>query len=426
MIEFEKINCRLLDERLYSGTHKSGLQIYILPKRGYNKSYASFAARIGSIDSEFIAPGEKEITKVPDGVAHFLEHKLFEQQDGGNVFEMYAKTGASANAFTSFNTTAYIFSATRGFYDNLEILLDFVGKPYFTDENISKEQGIIGQEITMYDDDADWRVFFNLLGAMYHVNPVKKDIAGTAESISQINKDILYKCYNTFYNPSNMMLFVCGDVDAARVEQCVDKYITATSPTGEIKRRYPDEPSGVNKSFVQQKLSVSAPIFLLGFKDGGFKRRGAQMLRAQAVTELLLEMLFGKSGEIYNTLYEQGLTDDRFEADFTCETQYSHTIMGGESADPEKAKEVILNGIKNAVLREADFERCKKVLIGHFLRLFNTVEGISNVFVSNLFKGINLFEFPSVCESVTLDEAQERLKTHFNVENCAMSVIYPY
>ncbi|MCK9478936.1 MAG: insulinase family protein [Firmicutes bacterium] len=425
MIEFEKIDCKQLGEVLYGGTHKSGLKIYLLPKKGYSKSYASFAARIGSIDNEFIAPGETEVTKVPDGVAHFLEHKLFEQQDGGNVFELYSKTGASANAFTSFNTTAYIFSATRDFYANLEILLDFVGKPYFTHENIAKEQGIIGQEITMYDDDANWRVFFNLLGAMYHKNPVRKDIAGTVESILEIDKDILYKCYNTFYNPSNMMLFVCGDVDAATVEQYVDKHVTA-APGGEIKRMYPNEPSGVNKSFIQQKLSVASPVFLLGFKDDKNEAQGDGLLYRQAVTEVLLEMLFGKSSKIYNALYEQGLINDMFEVDFTSEVQYSHTIMGGESVNPEKAKEIILHGIKNSRLCDAELERCKKVLIGRFLRLFNSVENISNLFVSNLFKGVDLFNFPSICEGITLNEAKERLQSHFNEENCAMSVILPH
>ena len=328
-MEFEKIQSKSLGEVLYRGVHKSGLKIYVLQKNGFSKSYASFAARVGSVDSEFTVPGESEKTKVPDGIAHFLEHKLFEQPDGSNVFEKYSKTGAWANAFTGFNTTAYIFSATGGFYENLEILLDFVSKPYFTDENVAKEQGIIGQEIRMYDDDPNWRVFFNLLSAMYVSHPVKKDIAGTVESISRINKDILYKCYNTFYNPSNMILFACGDVDCKRVEQLADKYVTA-SPIGEINRHYPEEPPRINQSVSEQRLSVALPIFLLGFKDSELKQRGGDMLRKQITTEVLLEMLAGKSSPLYNTLYEKGLINDSFELDFSSETDYAHTVMGGK------------------------------------------------------------------------------------------------
>ncbi|NLB80229.1 MAG: insulinase family protein [Clostridiaceae bacterium] len=425
MMEFEKIHSETLNETLYRTTHKSGLKIYVLPKKGHNKSYASFSAQIGSVDNKFIAPGDKMATQIPDGVAHFLEHKLFEQQDGGNAFDKYSKTGASANAYTSFNLTAYIFSTTNAFYDNLEILLDFVDKPYFTAENVAKEQGIIAQEIRMYDDDPSWRVFFNLLRGMYVKHPVRNDIAGTVESISEITADVLYKCYNTFYNPSNMMLFICGDVIPEKIEYYADKYVTA-KPAGVIERLYPDEPAKINKDYIEQKLSVASPIFLLGFKDAENNLNGADMHKKQIITEVLLEMLLGKGSMIYNELYEQGLINDRFEAEFSCEMHYAHSIVGGESVNPDKAREIILSGIKKATLREDEFERCKKVLIGDFLRLFNSVEGLSNAFVSSLFKNVDIFEFPSICEAITLTEAQDRLKNHFNEKNSVMSVIRPY
>jgi len=425
MSEFEKYHSKTLDETLYHKTHKSGLKIYILKKKGFSKDYASFAAQIGSIDNEFILPGETKTTKIPDGVAHFLEHKLFEQQDGGNAFDKYSKTGASANAFTSFNQTAYIFSATASFYKNLEILLDFVGKPYFTDENVAKEQGIIAQEIRMYDDDPSWQVFFNLLRGMYVDHPVKKDIAGTVESISEINAEMLYKCYNTFYNPSNMILFACGDIEPEKIEFFADKYITA-QPAGKIKRFYPDEPVRINKSYTEKRLSVASPLFLLGFKDGEGVEQGEGLLRKQVVTEVLLEALFGKSSLIYNTLYEKQLINDRFDADYTCEAQYSHSILGGESPNPEQARDIILSGLKKSKITPDELARCKGVIIGRFLRLFNSVEGISNTFVSDLFNGVNTFGYQSICESVTQKEAQERLESHFSGENCAMSVIRPF
>ena len=191
-------------ESVYYGTHSSGLGIYIIPKKDYTQNYAIFGTRYGSVDSKFVVPGETELTEVPDGIAHYLEHKMFDQPDGSNVFDKFSKYGANANAFTSFNMTAYLFNATSHVEENLATLLDYVQSPYYTPETVQKEQGIIGQEINMYDDNGGWKVFFNFLGCLYQNHPVKKEIAGTIESISHITADYLYKCYNTFYNLSNM------------------------------------------------------------------------------------------------------------------------------------------------------------------------------------------------------------------------------
>ena len=211
----------LTGETLYYGTHSSGLDIYIMPKEGYSGSYAIFGTKYGSVDSKFIVPGEKEVTEVPDGIAHYLEHKMFDQPDGSNVFDKFSRYGGNANAFTSFNITAYLFSATSNVEENLKALLDYVQSPYFTEESVQKEQGIIGQEIRMYDDSGDWKLFFNFIGCLYNDNPVKKEIAGTVESISEITADYLYKCYNTFYNLSNMAIVVAGNVDAEKILQAL-------------------------------------------------------------------------------------------------------------------------------------------------------------------------------------------------------------
>ena len=421
-MEFEKLSGGKLNETLYRGRHKSGLMVYVLPREGFSKSYASFAARVGSVDNEFIAPGDTEPTKIPDGVAHFLEHKLFEQPDGSNSFDQYSKTGASANAFTSFDTTAYIFSSTDRFYENLEILLDFVGKPYFTDENVAKEQGIIGQEIRMYDDDANWRVYFNLLTALYAKHPIRNDIAGTVESIAEIDKELLYKCYNTFYNPSNMVLFTRGDIQPERVAALADKYVTA-APIGEIKRIFPHEPKGVAQKLVTQKLSVASPIFMLGFKDNASCASGRELLRKEITTEILCELLAGKSSKLYNRLYEKGLINDTFYCQYSQDSGCAYAAMGGESADPAAAREEIMFAIRSAELCEEDFQNCKKAMIGSFLRLFNNVEGVSNAFVNRIFMGIDLFEYLDVCEDITLDETRQRMEYLFNEENSAMSVI---
>lgn len=422
---FEKIEDKRLNEVLYKGVHKSGLTVYVLPKPEHSKSYAAFATNYGSIDYRFIIPGEGDYTEIPDGVAHFLEHKLFEQPDGSNAFDSYSMTGASANAFTSFNSTVYLYSCTDRYYENLEILLDFVSNPYFTKENVDKEQGIIGQEIRMYDDDPGWRVFFNLLDCLYVNHPVKKDIAGTVESIGEIDKDLLYKCYNTFYNPTNMILFACGNVDCEKIEQLVNKYVTA-NPNTEIKRFLPDEPKVINKKYKEQKLSISTPLFQIGFKDTDVGYGGTKLLRKEIITSILLEILLGEGSDLYNKLYTEGLINDSFDADFEAEISYGFSSFSGESTDPDKVLDTILQAFSNMEFNEEEFEMAKKVELARYLRMWNSVEGVSNTMVSDLFKGINIFEYSDIVKDITLDDVKLRFKEHFDEKNCAMSVIKPY
>ncbi|WHH58881.1 pitrilysin family protein [Petroclostridium sp. X23] len=419
----------VLKETLYHGVDESGLKVYILPKKGYSKSYAIFATQYGSVDSNFVVPGEENVTEVPDGIAHFLEHKLFEEKDG-NVFDKFSRLGASANAFTSFNTTAYLFSCTSEFYKSLDILLDFVQNPYFTDESVQKEQGIIGQEIRMYDDDPNWRVFFNYLGALYHQYPVKKDIAGTIESIANIDKDILYKCYNTFYNPANMVLFVVGEVDPEIVKEHVEKHIKSKTPLLEdIKRIYPEEPPTIYKKQIEQTLSVSIPLFQMGFKDTDVGYGGVKLLKKDIVTRIILEMIMGRSSALYQRLYEQGLINDTFDADYNAEVNYGFTIFGGESADPEKVREQItakIERLHQEGLSKPAFDRIKKVILGKFLRQFNSVEKIANNFIANIFRDINLFDYIEVYHSTSFEDVQKRFTNHFKIDNMALSVIRPH
>ena len=428
-MELKKCYNPILRETLYEGFHESGLRYYIIPKEGYNKSYAVFATKYGSIDSVFKVPEEETETEVPDGIAHFLEHKMFDKEDG-NIFDKFSLLGSSPNAFTSFNMTAYLFSCTDNFYDSLNILLDFVQKPYFSEESVKKEQGIIGQEINMYDDDPNWRVFFNLLGAMYHKHPVYKDIAGTIKSISKIDKDILYKCYNTFYTPSNMVLLMTGDIDIDKTIEIVDKNIVKRgNPDDIIERIYPQEPDTIKKPLVEQQLSVSAPLFQLGFKDINTGLEGEELLKKDIMIRILLEMIVGKSSNIYKKLYEEGIINDSFEADATAEKEYFFTIMGGESTNPIKVRDEIvkeINSIGQTGLNSNDFERIKKVIMGRFLRQFNSIEKIANAFVANVFKGINLFDYVKVYEAITFEDVSECFTEHFNTNNMALSIVKPY
>ena len=424
-MEIEKIYNETLGETLYKHVHKSGLTIYALPKKNHTKSYAAFATKYGSLITEFKSEGDEEITKIPDGVAHFLEHKLFEQPDGTDAFLQYSKTGANANAFTSFNNTVYLYSCTDKFYENLEILLGFVSRPYFTEENIKKEQGIIGQEIRMYDDDPSWRVFFNMLDAMYVNFPIKKDIAGTVESIAEINRDVLYKCYNTFYNPGNMILFTCGNVDIEKVAAVADKYVQKSN-SGDVKCFFPYEPDNINKSTVTQKLSVSQPLFAVGFKDNDTGYDGGQLLKKEIVTSILLEMIAGEGSPLYNRLYDSGLINESFGTEYEGEPNYGFSSFIGESPDPYKVRDEILKEFSGCELKEEDFARAKKVEYGNFLRMWNSVENLSNTMIADLFKNINIFEFKKICGEITFEDVNKRFASHYKAENCVLSVIEPY
>ena len=249
----------ILGERLLRVEHPTGLTILMCPMEGFSTAYAMFAAKVGSIDTTFKTQKEEDFVEVPAGIAHFLEHKMFECEDG-DAFAKYAKTGASANAYTSFDRTAYLFSCSDNFRESMEILLDFVTKPYFTPETVQKEQGIIGQEIRMYDDDPGWRSLFNLLGALYHVNPVKLDIAGTTDSIAQITSDLLYRCYHTFYNLRNMVLVVAGNFQPEVVLELADKVLKKGEDIT-VQWRRADEPAPVVAHYVEQALPVSTPLF---------------------------------------------------------------------------------------------------------------------------------------------------------------------
>jgi predicted Zn-dependent peptidase len=421
----QEICNKTIDEKMYFAEHESGLKIYLMHKKGYTKQFAIFAAHYGSNDCKFIIPGENDITQVPDGIAHFLEHKMFEEEEG-SIFEKFSKNGASANAFTNFTTTAYLFASTDKFYENLKLLVNFVQNPYFTDENIEKEKGIIGQEIRMYEDDPNWRVYFNMLDALYHIHPVKIDIAGTIDSISKINKEMLYKCYKTFYHPSNMVLFAVGDIDINKSLKIITDNIKEKSKQGAIKRICPDEPNTVNKDYVEQKMSVSMPIFNIGFKDTDVGYGGKKLLKKDLSTQISLELLAGRSSDTYEELYNEGLIDNTFETEYIGEIDHGYSIIGGQSKNPRAVKDLILNKLTNTGnFKKEDFERIKKKFMGRFLRAFNSVDGIGQSFISFYMKDINILDYLDVLKEIQYIDIINRFKHHLNKENSVLSVIKP-
>jgi predicted Zn-dependent peptidase len=419
----------LLNEKVYMRRMDPGLEVFVLPKKGYVKKYATFATNFGSVDSHFVVEGEGRELTVPDGVAHFLEHKLFEDEEG-NVFDRFAALGAASNAFTNFNNTAYLFSSTENFEKCLEILLDFVQTPYFTRESVEKEKGIIEQEIRMYEDNPQWRIFFNLLAALYRKHPVRIDIAGTVDSIRQIDKDVLYQCYRTFYHPSNMAVFVVGDVDPEKVMDQVEANIGKRQykPLGEIKRIYPEEPQALEKDYVEQELVVSQPVLNIGFKEQDLGYEGEKLFARELATNVVLDVVFGSSSKLYNALYEEGLIDDEFDAGYVAERDYSHTVIGGETENPELLFQRVLAGIKEAQatgISAEQFEHHRRKMMGEFLKSFNSLEFIANNFLAYHFRRINFFDYLNVLQKVTLEDINRRLHEHFSVDNMARSLILP-
>ena len=425
----EIIENKRIDEKLYHARTESGLNIYYMPKKGYTKKHAVFATNYGSNDNCFVPVDESKPITVPEGIAHFLEHKLFEESDV-NIMDEFSKFGASVNAYTNFNQTAYLFFTVDYFYESLELLIKFVQDPYFTNENIEKEKGIIGQEIKMYQDDPNWRVFSNCLRGMYYNHPIKTDIAGTIESIKNINKEVLYKCYNTFYNPSNMVLFIVGDLSFDEIVERVEKVESKKfkEEIKEIKRIYPNEPKEIKEKHMEEELATSIPLFAIGFKDNYLGVPKKKQIKKDLTTNILLEILFGNSSRFYNELYVKGLIDSSFSSYFTGKYDYGHSLIVGQSVNPNMATEEITNYIKDISkkkLSQENFNRIKNKNIGGFLMGLNSIDFISNYFIENYFNDFLFIDFPDIINNINIKDVEERLREHLLVENMVLSIVKP-
>lgn len=345
----KKIQFENLQETLYNETLSNGLDVYILPKRGFSKTFVTFTTKYGSVDRTFIPRGKTEAVTVPDGIAHFLEHKLFEKEDG-DVFQKFSVYGASANAFTSFTRTAYLFSATDKLYDNTEILLDFVQEPYFTEKTVDKEKGIIAQEITMYDDQPDWRLYFGTIENLFHEHPVKIDIAGTVESIQDITAEHLYECYETFYHPSNMVLFVVGAVDPAEMMAFIKKNQDAKTfkEPATIVRNFPQEADTAVMSKRELAMDITKPKFNMGMKCNKTDVSGTEMLIQELSSGLVLDSLFGRTSPFFTKAYDEGLIDESFSYDFTMENGFGFAMVGSDTEQPAALEAAIRQTIRDA------------------------------------------------------------------------------
>ena len=423
IIESSKIK-----EKAYIEKLENGMEIIIIPKKDAIKKYIIWGTHFGSIDNHFIMPKTGEEVYIPDGVAHFLEHKMFEQPDGTNSLDTLMALGIDANAYTTNDHTAYLFECTDNFYEGLDELMNYVQHPYFTEENVEKEKGIIGQEIGMYDDDPGWRLYMNAMDCMYKENPIKIDIAGTVESIAKITPDVLYKCYSTFYNPSNMTMVVCGDFDPEKIINEIKNRLLPKENQGEIKRIYTGKEDGINKKLKEENMEVSNPIYLIGYKDEQNNSDNRNIVKKHIAIEIILNMAIGKSSKLYKKLYEEGIILGEPDFDYEFSNQYAHVIISGQSKNPKKIYESLTNQIKEFIekgLEEEHFNRIKRKIYGDYAIEYNSVADIAKMFLADKMKGINSFDYMEEFNTVTKEYTEEVLKEVFNEEREILSIVNP-
>ena len=403
--------------------HKSGLTICLYPMEGFESAYALFASKYGSVDTTFKTNEDSDFVTVPEGIAHYLEHKLFEN-DECDAFELYAKTGANANAFTSFDKTAYLFSCSQKFGENLSILLKFVQEPYFTDESVAKEQGIIAQEIKMYEDEPGWRVFFNGLTALYHNNPVRIDIAGTAQSITRIDKELLYRCYKTFYNLNNMVLSIAGSFDREQTIKICDRLLKPAPDLG-LEAVFPDEPREVKQAETVQRLTCAMPLFNVFFKLTAFD--GIEAAEKYVIYNIVMETVLGKTSAFYDRLINEGLINSSFSVGVFNGRGFFTLLADGESGDPRKVFAEIkaaLRAAKNDDLPEVEFENVRKKTYGELISMLASVSSAATNMMDAHFHGNNMFDLIEITAKLTYGDAVKAL-SELDEENACISIIEP-
>ncbi len=415
-----------LNEKYYKIEHPSGLTVLLYPMKGFSSAYALYGTRYGSIDTTFRSNDKEDFITVPEGVAHFLEHKLFENENGVDAFELFAKTGASANAFTSFDRTCYEFTCTDHFEESLEVLLNFVQSPYFTEKTVEKEQGIIGQEIRMLQDRPGWKVLFNLLNALYVNHPVKVDIGGTVESIAEIDADLLYRCYRTFYNANNMVLAIAGNFDYKKALEIVDRCVKPADVSIQADSKMPEEPAEVAQKVIEDQLEVSVPLFNIGYKEKPLT--GMELVKALAELEILTEIITGEGSRFYREAYDANLINATFSSELFTGPNYFAVLFDGESREPLKVYETLNKAImgfkKNGILPE-EFDTAKRAVYGRYVRGFNNVENVSYSLITAHFQNVELYDMIEAVAAVTFDDVANRLAAVMEEERSAISVVNP-
>ncbi len=412
-----------LGERVYEAKLSNGLLARVIPKDGFAKTHGFFAVNYGSMDTHFSLDGTSYQT--PMGVAHFLEHKMFDMPYG-SAMQKFSEFGGSPNAFTSYDMTAYYVDCTDHVKENLRILLEYVSTPYFTKESVEKEQGIIAQEIRMYEDSADSCVFENLFSSLYSYHPIRKPIAGTVESIAEITKETLYQCYRAFYTASNMMLCVVGDVDPQMVFDLAES-IVSKGHAAPVRSYGQPEAMVPNKKQIRKAMEVSMPTFAIGFKTEPAPH-GTPSMRQEIVGDLAAEILIGESSPLYSCLYEENLIDSGFSAGYEGLNAASLISASGDSCNPQAVLERILTEaerVRHNGIDEALFKRLKRSALGRQMRNLDSFSGICYRMCSWEFGGADAFSFPDHFREVDIDEVSAFLSRTIQEDRCAISLIEP-
>lgn len=416
----EIIENKNINEKMYKYILDNGMKVLIIPKENTNKKYVIWGTKFGSIDNHFIEPVNKREVKVPDGVAHYLEHKMFEQKSGVDSLYTLMALGLDANAYTTNDHTAYLFSGCENFYKGLDELMDYVQNPYFTDQNVEKERGIIGQEIGMYDDDPFWKLYLNTMKCLYKNNPITLDIAGTVESISKITKEILYDCYTTFYHPSNMTMCISGNFNPDELIEEVKKRLIPHEKVGKIIRIYPEYENEINEKRKEATMKINMPMFMIGYRDFA---KDEDKIKKDVAQKIIYNSILGKCSKIYNEMYEKGLLFHEIDFEYEFSDEYAHTMLSGETKNIDEVYEIITNALENNEISKEDFERSKKRLYGEYVGSFEDVEDVGRMVLADSMKGINSFDYITEINNITLEECKKIQKQIFKKEKAVLSIV---
>jgi len=416
----------ILGEKYYHIAHKSGLNIYLFPKN-FTTAYALFAVKFGGADRAFRFPGEGEFTAISEGTAHFLEHKLFEREDGTDTFELFAQTGASANAFTSALSTAYLFSCTENFDDSLRILLEMVTHPHFTEESVKKELGIITQEILMGEDSPSQCLYYGMIRSLYAEHPLRVSVAGSAASISSLTPEILYACHRAFYNLNNMGLFICGNVSVDSVIAAADVCLTEASPFSAERIPFA-EPKGVASPRFYKEMQVAKPLFSVGVKDCPAGMSPRDRMFRQCTMDIINDVLFSRAAQWRNLLYKEGVTGSSLSYGYCICDSFAYNALSGEASDPEEfygRYTAYLEHVKRVGLDANSFERCRRVQYANCVASYDDTAEIAHSLMDMVLDGEELLAEPEIIASITLDDANRILREVFVQEQTVMAVVAP-
>lgn len=414
-----------IDETVFEETLDNGLKVVVIPKPGFSKTFVTYTTNFGSLDHTFKPHGKEEFVSVPDGVAHFLEHKLFEKEEG-DVFTSFAENDAQVNAFTTFDRTSYLFSATGNINNNIIRLLKMIESPYFTEKTVEKEKGIIAEEIKMYQEQPNYKLMFQTLGALYHNHPVKVDIAGSVDSIYKITAEDLYLSYETFYHPANMVLIIVGDVSPEDTIQLVREHESARNmqEMPPITRQPIEEPTSVHTPYIETKMDIIQEKSMLAFKFEPNTISDKNRVKNDMEMMIALDLMFGEQTDFYQGLLEEGVIDDTFGYQFANEMTYSYLILAVTTDNHKVFKDALFSELNNYIksgFNKDELERVRKQTLGEIISSLNSPEYIANQYTKFYFEGVELFELIDILESVTVDSVQQTLKSLIDFDNIVES-----